>query len=74
MVYAYRFEGWVKVGWVQDNPLQRAIDGFWENSHTHTHTELCYKLDAPHCQLIGLWEARMRVMKSAFMSNSAKGF
>ena len=33
--------------------MQRASDGFWENSHP---TDLCGKLCPPHCKLIGLWE------------------
>ena len=53
MIYAFRFEGWVKVGWVEDNPPQRASDGFWENSHPR---DLCGKLCPPHCELVGLWE------------------
>ena len=33
--------------------MQRASDGWWENSHP---TDLCGKLSPPHCRLIGLWE------------------
>ena len=52
MIYAFAWEGWVKVGWSK-TPMQRASDGFWENSHP---TDLCGKLCPPHCKLIGLWE------------------
>ena len=43
---------WVKLGWARD-PMQRASDGFWENSHP---TDRFGKLCPPHCKLIGLWE------------------
>ena len=52
MLYAFRFDSWVKLGWSK-TPMQRASDGFWENSHP---TDLCGKLCPPHCKLIGLWE------------------
>ena len=52
MIYAFAWEGWVKVGWSK-TPMQRASDGWWENSHP---TDLCGKLCPPHCKLIGLWE------------------
>ena len=40
------------MGWARD-PMQRASDGWWENSHP---TALCQKLCPPHCELIGLCE------------------
>ena len=52
MLYAFRFDSWVKLGWAKD-PGQRAANGFWENSHPK---ELCGKLCLPHFECIGLWE------------------
>ena len=52
-IYAFQWEeGWVKLGWAND-AMQRASDGWWENSHP---TDLCGKLCPPHCELTGLWE------------------
>ena len=52
-IYSFQWEeGWVKLGWAND-AMQRASDGWWENSHP---TDLCGKLCPPHCELTGLWE------------------
>ena len=54
MIYAFRWEeGWVKVGYVDKDPIQRASEGWWENSHP---TQLCKKLGPPYCEFIGLWK------------------
>ena len=61
MIYAFAWkEGWVKVGWACD-PMQRASDGWWENSHPK---ELCGKLCPPHCELLGLWEGTQEEEKA----------
>ena len=52
MLYAFRFDSWIKLGWAKD-PMQRTANGCWENSHPN---ELCGKLCLPHFELIGLWE------------------
>ena len=61
MIYAFAWkEGWVKVGCASD-PMQRAADGFWENSHPK---ELCGLLCPPHFQLLGLWEGTQEEEKA----------
>ena len=54
-VYVYYFVDtpWIKVGFDINDVIQRATDGFWENSHPQ---ELCYKLDIRHAHLWGGWE------------------
>ena len=54
-VYVYYFVDtpWIKVGFDINDVIQRATDGFWENSHPQ---ELCYKLDIRHAHLWGVWE------------------
>ena len=61
MIYAFAWkEGWVKLGWASD-PMQRASDGWWANSHPK---ELCGKLCPPHCELLGMWEGTKEEEKS----------
>ena len=50
----------MKVGWAKD-PMQRAIDGWWENSHPK---ELCGKLCPLHYELLGLWEGTQEEEKA----------
>ena len=52
-VYAYYFVDtlWIKVGYA-DDVIQRATDGWWENSHPE---DLHYKLDIRHALLLGNW-------------------
>ena len=52
-VYAYYFVDtpWIKVGYA-DDVIQRATDGWWENSHP---PECCYKLDIRHAIILGTW-------------------
>ena len=54
-VYVYYFVDtpWIKVGFDINDVIQRATDGFWENSHPQ---ELCYKLDIRHAHLWGVWD------------------
>ena len=50
----------MKVGWANDS-MQRASDGFWQNSHPK---ELCDLLCPPHFQLLGLWEGTQEEEKA----------
>ena len=66
MICVFGWEGWVKVGWARD-PMQRASDGWWENSYP---TDLCGKLCPPHCNLLGLWEGTRK--RRAFRSSGTR--
>ena len=52
-LYAFKWPGWIKLGFSADIG-QRAADGFCDNSHP---PELCNRLTFEHFSPLGAWEA-----------------